>query len=308
MTVTEVLFNETPAFALQAPDGARAIVTLHGAHVVSWQPAGVQGEQLYLSPRSGFGADAAIRGGVPVVFPQFSDRGPLPRHGFARNRAWEVQAGSARTGDSGSGLVLRLVDDSGTRALWPHAFALELQLRLVGQTLDIALQCTNTGMRPWQCMAALHTYLRVHNSAQAQVSGLAGRSYWDAVDAQEKVQDEAMLCFPGEVDRVYSRVQDPIVLHDRCNDSADTAMGSGSDPAQHGLGVAPGARSVEVGHSGFADIVVWNPGAQRAATLQDMPPDGYRSMVCIESARIADPVTLGPSQSWTGVQRLSLRA
>ncbi|MCB2000494.1 MAG: D-hexose-6-phosphate mutarotase, partial [Rhodoferax sp.] len=90
MALTEREFHGTPALALQAADGARVLVTLHGGHVVSWVPAGGHGEQLYLSPRSGFGQRQAIRGGVPVVFPQFSDRGPLPRHGFVRNRAWQL--------------------------------------------------------------------------------------------------------------------------------------------------------------------------------------------------------------------------
>jgi hypothetical protein len=33
----------------------------------------------------------AIRGGIPICFPQFSDFGPLGQHGFARNRSWEVR-------------------------------------------------------------------------------------------------------------------------------------------------------------------------------------------------------------------------
>src|SRR6185295_5784580 len=87
VTFTEVLGQ--PAIALQTPDGARATVLLHGAHVVSWQPAG-RGEMLYLSPKAVAGDGRAVRGGIPVIFPQFERRGPLPRHGFARNRAWQL--------------------------------------------------------------------------------------------------------------------------------------------------------------------------------------------------------------------------
>src|SRR5436305_1852990 len=78
-----------PKLILVAPDGARAEIYLHGAHVTSWIPAG-DGERLFLSASSAFRPGAAIRGGVPVVFPQFSDRGPLPKHGFARTSEWEL--------------------------------------------------------------------------------------------------------------------------------------------------------------------------------------------------------------------------
>jgi len=269
---------------LQAADGASALIALHGGQVLSWQPAGGPGEQLYLSPRSGFGGARAIRGGVPVVFPQFSDRGPLPKHGFARTSAWRLHA-AREDADGGARAELRLADDAQTRALWPHAFTLALEVRVCGRLLDVALTCRNTGERPWQCTAALHTYLRVHDSTQAQLAGLGARPYFDAVLACDAVQHEALLRFPGEVDRVYAGVDAPLLLHD--------------------VGAAE-PRSVQVEQRGFADVVVWNPGAQRCAALPDMPADGYRNMVCIEAARIAQPIVLAVGQAWTGAQRLSL--
>ena len=60
-----------------AAAGARAAVLPYGAHVTSWvTPDGA--EQLFVSGRSAFEAGQAVRGGVPVVFPQFSTAGPLP--------------------------------------------------------------------------------------------------------------------------------------------------------------------------------------------------------------------------------------
>ena len=69
---------------------ARVVLHPYGAHVVSWTTADGD-ERLFLSPRSAYSEGAAIRGGVPVIFPQFNQRGPdfdVPRHGFARNRRW----------------------------------------------------------------------------------------------------------------------------------------------------------------------------------------------------------------------------
>ena len=47
-------------------DGAQATVLVHGAHLVSWIPAGGE-EQLYLSPAAKYGLGASVRGGVPVM-------------------------------------------------------------------------------------------------------------------------------------------------------------------------------------------------------------------------------------------------
>src|SRR6202012_2821919 len=81
-------YNGHPAGGLHSSDGARATILLHGGHRVSWIPAGGQ-EQLYVSPTSEYGEGQAVRGGVPVIFPQFSSRGTLPRHGLVRTRTWE---------------------------------------------------------------------------------------------------------------------------------------------------------------------------------------------------------------------------
>lgn len=286
MALTERMPHGTPVLALQAADGASAIVASHGAHVLSWIPAGWHGEQLYLSPRSGFADGQAIRGGVPVVFPQFSDRGPLPRHGFVRNRAWQLLR-EGLDADGAATAVLGLGDDERTRAIWPHAFALELRLRLMGLALEIGLHCTNTGPVPWSFAAALHTYLRVPDSASVRIAGLAGRGYHDAVDHVDRHQQDEWLALPGEVDRVYPGVDGALGLHRQAD------------------GAAP---VVRVRHTGFADTVVWNPGPARCAALPDMPADGYRAMVCIESARIMEPVRLASAQSWLGVQRLQLLA
>ena len=78
-----------PVLKLQTPDGAVALVSLFGGHVLSWTPAGGN-ERLYLSPKALFDGKTPIRGGVPVCFPQFADQGPLPKHGFARKRLWTL--------------------------------------------------------------------------------------------------------------------------------------------------------------------------------------------------------------------------
>ena len=270
---TEVLGQ--PAMRLRAPDGAEATVLLHGAHLVSWIPAGDQ-ERLYLSPSAMAGPGQAVRGGIPVVFPQFSQQGPLPRHGFARDRAWQwlegVERGGAVIG------VLRLVDDEATRARWPHRFEAELSFSLSGLQLDVELAISNTGDTRFDFSAALHTYLRVDDVRRAKLAGLYGVRYQDKLTGAEQPQEMDPFSFVGEIDRIYFDAEAPLAL--------STGMGR-----------------MRIAQEGFADVVVWNPGPHKAAVMADMPADDWLRMLCVEAATIGTPVILAPGQEWVARQR-----
>ena len=255
---------------LQGPADASAQVTLHGAQLLSWTCRGR--ERLYLSPRANFVPGQAIRGGVPVIFPQFSDAGPGPRHGFARVREW-THAGAGR-------FLLR--DDAATRALWPASFEAELTLALGVDALAIALRVRNTGGQPFAFTAALHSYLSVDDLAAARLQGLHGRAYRDATRAgASAVQDQAELRFDGEIDRLY----------------LDTAGG---------LRLLDGECGLRIDAEGFADTVVWNPGAALAAGLGDLGAGEHARFVCVEAAAVASPLVLAAGADWLGRQILTV--
>lgn len=275
-----IAWQGRPAVRLQAADGAEATVLLHGAHLVSWRPsAGGQAgeERLFLSERAVYADGQAVRGGVPVIFPQFEKRGALPRHGLARTRSWEWVG---RSGDDGHAtVVFSLADDASTRAHWPYGFVAELTLSLQGSRLDMELAAENTGQQPFSFTAALHTYLRVDDLAHARLSGLAGLRYLDSTTGSEHIETAHVLSVEGEVDRIYFGVPPTLVLRE------------------------PGrALAIEAMH--FEDAVVWNPGPEKGAALADMPEDGWRHMLCVEAAAIGRPVTLAPGQHWFGRQAL----
>ena len=268
---------------LTARDGARAEVAPHGAHVLSWRAAGDERERLFLSERSEFRAGTAIRGGVPVIFPQFATVGPLPRHGFARTLPWTlVDAG--HDADGRARATLRLVDSEVTRPIWPHRFVAELTVTVGGQTLEIALAVTNPGDAPLAFTGALHTYLRVDDVARASLRGLRGHRYRDsAAGGAERVDRDDALTVHGEVDRIYLDVPTALELCD-----AD-------------------APALAVAMTGFRDVVVWNPGAERAAALADLEPGGWMRFLCVEAAVVAEPVVLEAGARWRGAQTLTVR-
>lgn len=274
--VVPVLFLGQPAMRVVAPDGAQATVLLHGAHVVSWIPAGGD-EQLYLSPTARYGLGAAVRGGVPVIFPQFNQRGPLPRHGLVRTREWQAVTQVVR-GEHALG-VLKLGDDMATRTHWPHGFEIELTVSVAGQSLEMELAVSNTGDTAFDFHAALHTYLRVNDALRLQLEGLQDCDYEDALLGESHRQWGDVLTLVGPIDRVYHAVRHPLTLRE---------MG----------------RRTRIEMTGFEDVVVWNPGMPGAAALSDMPDDDWQQMLCVEAARIRQPVHLAPGEDWFGRQSL----
>lgn len=265
-----------------ARDGACVALYTHGAHVTSWKPASGE-ERLFLSSRSTLAPNAAIRGGVPIIFPQFASMGPLPKHGFARVHEWELmRAGRTRKGQGEAQLRLTATDETRTR--WNHGFETTFVVTAEAMTLSLALSVFNGDTAPLEFTAALHTYLLVDDVREATVRGLQGVSYRDAAagNAQGRQEDENLEAGPGggELDRIYFAVPAPLEVRDA-------------------------VRRTRVAMKGFTDVVVWNPGQERAATLPDLEPGGWLRMLCVEAAAIGTPVRLEPGERWTGQQTLT---
>ncbi|MEW6167066.1 MAG: D-hexose-6-phosphate mutarotase [Pseudomonadota bacterium] len=259
-----------------AAAGAHAELCAHGAHVTAWRPAGETQSRLYLSARSAFRSGVAIRGGVPVIFPQFAVEGPLPRHGFARTARWRPDPAQNDRGRA----VLQLDETLATDVRWPHAYRAELCVELAARSLALQLSVANTGAQPFAFTAALHSYCAVDDVRAASVHGLCGLRYRDSAGGMRVVVDTTdAVRFAGEVDRIYFDVPGTVELREP-------------------------RRQLQVRASGFPDCVIWNPGAEKAAALADLDADGHLRFVCIEAAVIGRPVRLEPGASWSGTQTL----
>ncbi len=234
-----------PAVRITAPDGAEATVTLYGAHLVSWK--GVDGkERLFCSCRSSLDGSRAIRGGVPVIFPQFAERGNGMRHGFARVSTWRLA--DSGVGEEGAFAVFALTRRDLSEAIaqqFPHGFELRLKVALDQQGMLLALDVRNTGDDEFAFSAALHTYFAVDAIDSVTVEGVT----------------ENALTISDKHDEIYRGVQGPLAL-------------------------AHAGGRLLLTQSGFTDAVVWNPGAADTARLADMEDDEYQRFVCIEPALI----------------------
>jgi glucose-6-phosphate 1-epimerase len=272
------LFHGLPSYTLALANGDRLRVLRHGAQLVSWIADGR--ERLYLSPRAKFDGKSAIRGGVPVCFPQFNQRGPLPKHGFARNLPWQLLA-PPEQGPAAARLTLQLAASAATRQFWPHTFEATLALELRPGSVQLTLDVRNTDRLPLDFTGALHTYLAVDDIAAARLTGLEGQAEWDAL-SDRHARAAGPLRFAGEFDRVYDAAAQALLLQD-------------------GLG-----RLVIEQSAGWAQTVVWNPGAAQGAALADLPADGYARMLCVEAAQVMRTITVPAGGAWQGWQRLSV--
>lgn len=269
-----IQFRGLAAIRLHSADGSQATVTLAGAHLVSWITAeGV--ERIYTSPKSAMESGHAIRGGVPVIFPQFSARGPLMRHGFARVSTWEVLPSAA---DASS--VTFCLRGNGAAWDWPHDFACEMAFQLAPDAMSMQLTVHNSGNDAFTFTAALHTYLQVGALDSVRLVGLQHGRYEDSMangalctDADARVEPK------GALDRIYLQ-----------------------SPSRLQLQTAHGA--LELQSKGFGDTVVWNPGQEGNARSTDLPPDAFKQFLCVEAALIGKPVTLASEGSWSGSQTL----
>ncbi|MBS1159363.1 MAG: Aldose 1-epimerase [Proteobacteria bacterium] len=270
-------FHGIEALRLHGPKDTSAVISKLGGQVLSWKTSD-QRERLFLSEKAVFDGSVAMRGGIPVCFPQFASQGDLPKHGLLRTKQWRLE--TERTGDDFALVTLAINDDEQTRALWPHPFLAELTLMIEADRIDVELSITNTGGAPFEFTGALHTYIRLVQVEDAAIEGLRGHEYRDAANGNEHRYDSGTeLVVEGEVDRVYFDVKRP----------------------QH---LKAGNHSLGIQGQGFPDVVIWNPWVDLCADLKDMPADGWRHMLCVEAAAVREPVVLPAGEEWYGRQTL----
>lgn len=242
---------------------AQAAVALQGAHLLSWQPASEKKPVIWLSEKTAWVAGAAIRGGVPICWPWFasSDEINKPSHGFARNQQWILKHHSEN--QDNVNLTLTLTNNAETWRLWPHDFILHAHF-------NIGTQCTITleAIGGYNCTAALHSYFMVDDIEHTVINGL-GNSYIDKMQQGRIGEQKGDLCVIQQTDRIYTHPE-------ACSHIIDHQM----------------PRTITVQHHNNSDVVVWNPWERLSSNMIDMPDLGYQNMVCVETARISEEISV----------------
>ncbi|KAK7258556.1 hypothetical protein RIF29_24136 [Crotalaria pallida] len=281
-------WNGIDQIMLRNPQGASARVSLHGAQVTSWRNEKGQ-ELLFTSSKAIFKAPKAMRGGIPVCFPQFGNCGSLELHGFARNRMWAIDENPpplpAKDSSRNSFVDLILKSTDEDMKCWPHSFEFRLRVSLT-TTGDLTLisRIRNVNGKPFSFSFAYHTYLMVSDISEIRVEGLETLDYLDNLSQKERFTEQGdAITFESEVDRVYLSSPNIIAVLD--HERKQTFL---------------------IRKEGLPDVAVWNPWDKKSKAMTDFGDDEYKQMLCVDAAVIEKPVNLKPREEWTGRLQLSV--
>jgi len=266
--------HDIPVVAIEN-NQASCSVSLQGAHVLSWVPAG-EAEVIWLSEDARLEPGKSLRGGIPICWPWFGahhDNAEYPAHGFARTSLWQVTDTCVQPGGETQiafTLDSRQLDQQHGR-MWPWPTVAEYRLT-VGGRLTMALSTVNHSLQTITIGQALHTYFKVDDVTRTVVHGLDGREYLDKTDSFRRKKQSGPVMIDAEVDRLYLHTSDDIIIDD-------------------------GQRRIGIRKQGSHSTVVWNPWSSVAEKMGDLGKDGYLHMLCVESANAAeDTVSIDPGQ------------
>jgi len=266
---------------LKHSNGSSLTVHLYGATVISWKCQDT--EHMFVSSKAHFNNKKAIRGGIPIVFPQFAAWDLGPQHGFARISRWTLKQQNKEENGACSA-VFSLRENETTKAMWDFKFELEYTVVLQAEGFSTSLNVRNTDSKPFDFTCLFHTYWKVPDVTKVKVSGLSGLTFDDKLTDEGKQKEEReFVTIAKNVDRVYEKT-----------------------PDQHVVQNAMNGRSLKIVKKNMPDTVVWNPWVEKAQAMADFGDTDYPEMICVEAGHVCNRIQLAPGEDYTGSQTVSI--
>ena len=259
-----------------------AEVYQYGAAVTSWTTRG--NEVFWLSDQNRWEMGGkAIRGGVPICWPQFGPYGQLPQHGFARISKWDIVEHGVKDDGSAQATFLLTNEMEGEGSQWGPKFETTLTVILSSMGLETKLAVKNTGNEPMEFTAAFHNYLKVYEVADVRLFGLEGLKYKnrtqnDALVEPQGEMDPSGLEIKSETDRIYIDAPEELAMFEFSQLKVTKIKKTPTLP----------------------DATIWNPFGEKGCD------PGWNNFVCIEPAAINNPVTPPAGEEWVGSQLLGI--
>ncbi|XP_064958764.1 putative glucose-6-phosphate 1-epimerase isoform X1 [Musa acuminata AAA Group] len=282
--------NDLDKVVLRGLRGSSAEVYLYGCHVTSWKNNHDE-ELLFLSSKAIFKPPKAIRGGIPICFPQFGSHGNLEQHGFVRNRFWSIDSSPPPPTVSCNKAFVDLIFKPSEEDLkiWPYSYEFRLRITIgPGGDLMLTSRIKNTDGRPFSFTFAYRTYFSISDISkifsEVRIEGLETLDYLDNLKSRERFTEQCdAITFESEVDRIYLETPTKIAILD--HEKKQTFV---------------------LRKDGLPDAVVWNPWEKKAKSMMDFGDDEYKHMLCVEAAAIEKAITLKPGEEWKARMYLSV--
>jgi glucose-6-phosphate 1-epimerase len=260
--------------------GASCTVHAFGATVISFKTDSGR-ECLFVSRDAILDGSKAIRGGIPLVFPQFGQPDEsMPQHGFLRANLWTLEEDSIHDNDKEAGLSysLDLKNAKNSRGgPWNTDTAFDCKcvysIAISGSKMTTTLEIKNCGSAAFPFQTLQHTYLSVDENGaldptQCYVKGLEGYSVSDKITNEEYPWEDKPVIISDIVDRVYNPPPG--------KDVVDVLVGVGS-----GKTLRLTASGTVDGTSTPVSCVVWNPYKEKAAAMGDFGDDQVSLLIIV---------------------------
>ncbi|KAK4319388.1 hypothetical protein Pmani_009671 [Petrolisthes manimaculis] len=281
-SVVEMAAPATSVVVLDRGNNTTCTVNLHGATVVSWRVNNQ--EQLFVSKQAIFDGKRAIRGGIPIVFPQFGPWSTGPQHGFARICRWELKKPPERLPTGDVEAMFQLLDNEFTRSMWNYPFSLTYRLILREKELHFNISVYNPGAETLSFTFLLHTYFKVPDVRRCQITGMRGCTYIDKTREGTLYQEHRDVVTINEwTDRIYQNT-----------------------PLEHIITNVVSGRKMRMQKYNLVDTVVWNPWIEKAKEIPDFGEEEFPNLVCVEAGHVSSPVILPPGTVFEASQILQV--
>jgi len=241
----------------------------YGAQLIQIEPDNI----FYQSPLCSLLQSSSLRGGQPIIFPQFADRGPIKKHGIARDVDWKIIVDERTVYRHRLILTKEFFDNEIIN--WPHAAKITLDVEYTLGTIRQVFEVCNTGSSEFSWTGGLHPYFSVKDTQLASLVGLSGVPYEDRYLQGNNFTGPEILKW-GEA---------------ACEKLFDSAPNIILDT---------GLNKIYLHTTGFDQWMVWNPGRQGCKDISDLPDDDWKKFVCIEPVCVQRPINLKPSEKFKG--------
>lgn len=210
----------------------------------------IKGEKMFfLSKHAKLDNTIPIRGGIPLVFPNFGfSNNNLPKHGYLRNNKWNFVRSWSNEIEAGITFEFTKIFDN-----FNYEYNLKYEIILNENSLKNNLSIHNNSKYPFTFDMLYHNYFKI-NLQDFKCNSFSNKKFYNQLNDKNEY-DYNLLKIDNEIDRIYDNINEVIFY----SNSNEIKLESNSN-----------------------FMVLWNPWIQKSKLLKDFGDEEFKNMVCFE--------------------------